>query len=61
MRDSVSTSVNIKLFENKQDARLAHILKSKLVEIPLYIFENNDIENYIANLILSINILTYDT
>jgi hypothetical protein len=46
MRDSVSTSVNIKLFENKQDARLAHILKSKLVEIPLYIFENNDIENF---------------
>jgi hypothetical protein len=46
MRDSVSTSVNIKLFENKQDARLAHILKSKLVEIPLYIFENNSVENF---------------
>ena len=46
MRDSVSTSVNIKLFENKQDARLAHILKSKLVEIPLYIFANNGIENF---------------
>jgi hypothetical protein len=46
MRDSVSTSVNIKLFENKQDARLAHILKSKLVEIPLYIFANNCIENF---------------
>ena len=49
MRDSVSTSVNIKLFENKQDARLAHILKSKLVEIPLYMFANNGIENFNSN------------
>jgi len=46
MRDSVSTSVNIRLFENKQDARLAHILKSKLVEIPLSMFANNGIENF---------------
>jgi hypothetical protein len=46
MRDSVSTSVNIKLFENKQDARLAHILKSKLVEIPLSMFANNGVENF---------------
>ncbi len=46
MRDSVSTSVNIKLFENKQDARLAHILKSKLVEIPMSMFANNSVENF---------------
>ena len=46
MRDSVSTSVSMKLFENKQDAHLAHILKSKLVEIPLSIFKNNDIGNF---------------
>jgi len=47
MRDSVSTSVAIKLFKNKQDAHLAHILKSKLVEIPLSIFaNNNDMENF---------------
>ncbi len=46
MRDSVSTSVSIKLFENKQDARLAHILKSKLVEIPLSMFANNGVENF---------------
>ena len=46
MRDSVSTSVNIRLFENKQDARLAHILKSKLVEIPLSMFANNGVENF---------------
>jgi hypothetical protein len=49
MKDSVSTSVNIKLFENKQDAHLAHILKSKLVEIPLYMFANNGIENFNSN------------
>jgi len=46
MRDSVSTSVSIKLFENKQDAHLAHILKSKLVEIPLSTFANNGMENF---------------
>ena len=46
MRDSVSTSVNIRLFENKQDARLAHVLKSKLVEIPLSMFANNGVENF---------------
>ena len=46
MRDSVSTSVSIKLFENKQDAHLAHILKSKLVEIPLSTFANNGVENF---------------
>lgn len=46
MRDSVSTSVNIKLFENKQDAHLAHLLKSKLVEIPLSMFANNGVENF---------------
>ena len=46
MRDSVSTSVSMKLFENKQDAHLAHILKSKLVEIPLSIFANNGMENF---------------
>ena len=47
MIDSVSTSVSMKLFENKQDAHLAHILKSKLVEIPLSIFaNNNDMENF---------------
>jgi hypothetical protein len=49
MKDSVSTSVNIKLFENKKDAHLAHILKSKLVEIPLYMFANNGIENFNSN------------
>ena len=46
MRDSVSSSVSMKLFENKQDAHLAHILKSKLVEIPLSIFANNNMENF---------------
>ena len=46
MRESVSTSVSIKLFENKQDAHLAHVLKSKLVEIPLSTFANNGVENF---------------
>ena len=46
MRDSVSTSVSMKLFENKQDAHLGHVLKSKLVEIPLFTFANNSVENF---------------
>jgi len=46
MRDSVSTSVSMKLFESKQDSHLAHVLKSKLVEIPLSTFANNGVENF---------------
>ncbi len=46
MNDSVSTSVAMKLFENKQAVRLAHILKTKLLEISLSVFENNGVENF---------------
>ena len=46
MNDSVSTSVAMKLFETKQAARLAHILKTKLLEISLSVFENNGVENF---------------
>ena len=38
--DSVETSINMKLFKNKQDALLAHIYKSKLTKIPLSKFKN---------------------
>ena len=46
MNDSVSTSVAMKLFETKQAARLAHILKTNLLEISLSVFENNGVENF---------------
>ena len=42
IRDSVETSVSIKLFKNKQDSLVAHMYKSKLVKLPLSIFKNVD-------------------
>ena len=42
--DSVETSVNMKIFKNKQDASFAHIFKSKLVKIPLSKF--TDVNNF---------------
>ena len=46
MNDSISTSVSMKLFETRKAARLAHILKTKLLEISLSVFENNGVENF---------------
>ena len=40
IKDSVETSVNMKIFTNEKDASFAHIFKSKLVKIPLSIFKN---------------------
>jgi hypothetical protein len=40
IKDSVQTSVSIKIFKNEQDATLAHIFKSKFVKLPLSIFKN---------------------
>ena len=42
IKDSVLTSVNLKIFKNEQDASFAHIFKSKLVKIPLSTFKNVD-------------------
>ena len=36
--------ISINLFKNKQDSINVHILKSKLVKIPLTIF--NDVDNF---------------
>jgi hypothetical protein len=40
VKDSIETSVFIKIFNNKEDASYAHIFKSKLCKIPLSIFKN---------------------
>lgn len=40
LKDSVETSVNMKIFTNEKDASFAHIFKSKLVKLPLSIFKN---------------------
>lgn len=42
LRDSIDTSVNMKIFKNREDASIAHIFKSKLMKIQLSIFKNVD-------------------
>jgi len=44
IKDSVETSVTMKIFKNREDASTAHIFKSKLVKIPLSVF--NDVDNF---------------
>jgi hypothetical protein len=42
LQDSIDTSVSMKIFTNREDATMAHIFKSKLIKIPLSIFNNVD-------------------
>jgi hypothetical protein len=49
LQDSISTSVSIKIFKNKEDALMAHIYKSKLLKINLSIFKNNEVINFDSN------------
>jgi hypothetical protein len=42
IKDSIETSVSMKIFKNKEESSFAHIFKSNLVKIPLSIFENID-------------------
>ena len=44
LRDSVATSVSMKLFETRERASMAHIFNSKFLEIPLYTF--TDVDNF---------------
>ena len=46
LKNSISTSVNIELFKNKEDAIFAHIYKSKLVKIPISTFEDFKVGNF---------------
>jgi hypothetical protein len=46
VKDSILTSITMKIFKNKEDAAIAHIFKSKLVKIPLSIFQNNEVNNF---------------
>jgi hypothetical protein len=42
IKDSIGTSISLKIFKNEKDAMFAHIYKSKLVKIPLTLFQNVD-------------------
>ena len=47
MEDSVSTSVSLQIFTNRQEAIDAHTSKSKLVKLPMSTFTN--VENFNPN------------
>lgn len=47
LQDSIDTSVDMKLFKNREDASIAHIFNSKLVKLPLSTFKN--VSNFDAN------------
>jgi hypothetical protein len=40
IKDSILTSVNLKLFKNIEYASYAHIFKSELIKLPLSLFKN---------------------
>jgi hypothetical protein len=42
LQDSIDTTVDMKIFKNREDAAIAHIFKSKLVKMPISTFTNVD-------------------
>jgi hypothetical protein len=46
LKDSIDTSISMKLFATREDASFSHIFKSKLVKIPLNIFNNHNVDNF---------------
>lgn len=44
LKDSIITSVSMKIFKNIEDASVAHIFKSMLVKLPLSLF--TDVDNF---------------
>jgi len=46
IKDSVETSVSMKIFKNKEEATITHIYNSKLVKIPLTTFNNYNVDNF---------------
>ena len=47
IQDSIDTSVNMKIFKNREGSAFAHIFESKLVKIPLSAFR--DVDNFNHN------------
>ena len=44
--DSIDTSVDMKIFKNREEAAFSHIFNSKLVKIPLNTFKNDNVDNF---------------
>jgi hypothetical protein len=50
LQDSIDTAISMKIFENREDASLAHIFQSKLNKIHLSIFKDtNKVDNFDSN------------
>jgi hypothetical protein len=47
LKDSIDTSISIKIFKNREESSLAHIFKSKLVKLKMLIF--NKVDNFNPN------------
>ena len=44
--DSIDTSIDMKIFKNREEAAFSHIFNSKLVKIPLSTFKNDNVNNF---------------
>lgn len=44
--DSIDTSIDMKIFKNREEAAYSHIFNSKLVKIPLNTFKNDNVDNF---------------
>ena len=44
--DSIDTSVDMKIFKNREEAAFSHIFNSKVVKIPLNTFKNGNVDNF---------------
>ena len=44
--DSIDTSIDMKIFKNREEAAFSHIFNSKLVKIPLSTFKNDNVDNF---------------
>ena len=44
--DSIYTSIDMKIFKNREEAAFSHIFNSKLVKIPLSTFKNDNVDNF---------------
>lgn len=44
--DSIDTSIDMKIFKNREESAFSHIFNSKIVKIPLNTFKNDNVDNF---------------
>lgn len=57
LQDSIETSVNMKIFKNREDALITHIFKSTNVKMPLSTFLN--VDNFDPNRLKETSVKAY--